>query len=59
MSFLNVYWKFDFVSVELYKVKFEKVFIIQLMYIIELFIDIKKIVIKVKGKNYIIIKKKI
>lgn len=24
MSFLNVFWKFDFISVELYKVKFEK-----------------------------------
>lgn len=58
MSFLNVFWKFDFVSVELHKVKLEKALIIQSMHIIESFINIKKIVTKAKGKNHITIKKK-
>lgn len=42
MSFLNVFWKFDFVSVELHKVKLEKALIIQSIHIIESFIDKKK-----------------
>lgn len=42
MSFLNVFWKFDFVSVELHNVKLEKALIIQSMHIIESFIDKKK-----------------
>lgn len=59
MSFLNFFWKFDFVSVELHKVKLEKALIIQSMHIIESFIDKKKIIItKAKGKNHITIKKK-
>lgn len=60
MSFLNVFWKFDFVSVELHKVKLEKALIIQSIHIIESFIDKKKIIIitKAKSKNHITIKKK-
>lgn len=59
MSFLNVFWKFDFVSVELHNVKLEKALIIQSMHIIESFIDKKIIIItKAKGKNHITIKKK-